>query len=136
MNYTVTLLTTVPDCQALINIASAEKEALGYRKTGMERQKQSATLNAAEIETELASVNAEMAALQTVLDSLPDGPTRVETFRKFKKAEYKKFLLEQRKENYGVLSLLEKEYDIACIEKDIEETDAFITAVTNRMDSL
>lgn len=136
MNYTVSLLTTVPDCQALIAIANAEKDALSYRKTGLQRQRHTATLSAAEIEAELASVNAEIYALQAVISNLPEGPTKVETVRKLKKAEYKKFLLEGRKGNYGVLSLLEKEYDIACIEKDIEEADAFITAITTRMNQI
>lgn len=136
MNYSVSLLKTKPDCQALINIASAEKEGLSYRKTGLERQRQTAGDNSVEVETELASANAELTALQTVMDSLPDGPTKTETLRKFKKAEYKKFLLEQRQANYGVLSLLEKEYDIACTEKDIAEADAFISAVTDRMGSI
>jgi transcriptional regulator with XRE-family HTH domain len=136
MNYTVSLLTNKPDCQVLINIANAEKEALSYRKTGLERQRSSATLTSAEIEAELTSVNAELDALQTVINSLPEGPTKTEAVRKFKKAEYKKFLLEQRKGNYGVVSLLEKEYDIACIVHDIEEADAFIVAVTDRMNEL
>lgn len=136
MNYTVSLLTTEADCQALIDIAQSEKDGLNYRKTGLQRQRQTATLTSAEIETELASVNAELNALQPVMNSLPDGPTKTEALRKYKKAEYKKFLLEQRKENYGVMSLLEKEYDIACIEKDIEEADAFIAALKDRMDSL
>jgi hypothetical protein len=136
MNYSVSLLTTKPDCEALIEIATSEKEGLAYRKTGLERQHQSATLTSAEIESELASVNAEIGALETIMNSLPEGPTKTETFRKLKKAEYKKFLLEQRKGNYGVVSLLEKEYDIACIEKDIEEADAFILALKDRMNSL
>ncbi len=136
MNYTVSLLTTVPDCQALLDIAHAEKESLSYRKTGLERQRQTATITSAEIEAELASVHVEILALQTVISNLPDGPTKVETIRKLKKAEYKKFLLEQRKGNYGVLSLLEKEYDIACVEKGIEEADAFITAITTRMNQI
>ena len=136
MNYTVSLLTNKPDCQALIDIANAEKETLSYRKTGLLRQSQSATLTSAEIEAEITSVNAELAALQTVINNLPDGPTKEDAIRKYKKADYKKTLLEQRKGKYGVLSLLEREYDIACIEHDIAETDDFITAVTDRMNVL
>ena len=136
MNYTVSLLTSKPGCQVLINIANAEKDALSYRKTGLERQRLTATLTSAEIEAELTSVSAELEALQTVIDNLPEGPTKTEAIRKFKKAEYKKFLLEQRKGNYGVVSLLEKEYDIACIEQDITEADAFIAAITDRMNTL
>jgi len=139
MNYNTQLLATKPDCQALLNIANSEKETLTYRKTGIDRQRQSAGLIAAEIETELASVTAEMDALQTVYDNLPegpDGPTRQETLVDFTKAKYKKFLLEQRKGSYGILSVLEKEYDISRIEKDITETDAFILALTTRMNAI
>jgi hypothetical protein len=136
MNYSLTLLATKPDCQSLIDIAVSEKESLAYRKTGLDRQRQNVSLTSVEIETELASVNAELAALQTVVDNLPDGPTKQDILVKVRKAEYKKFQLEQRKGNYGVLSVLEKEYDISCIEKNIDETDLFIQAVTTHMNSL
>ena len=133
MNYTVSLLTTKADCQALINIASTEKESLVYRRTGLTRQRQTASISSAEIETELAAVNAELETLGPLIDSLPEGSFKVDTIRKFKKSEYKKFLLEQRKGNYGVLALLQKEYDIACVEEGITETDAFISALNARM---
>jgi len=136
MNYTVSLLTTRPDCQALIDIATTEKSDLNYRKTGLMRQSQNATLTSAEIEAELTSVNAELAALQTLIDNLPDGPIKEDTIRRYKKADYKKVLLEGRRGKYGVLSILEREYDIACIDLDIAEADAFITALTDRLNAL
>lgn len=136
MNYTVSLLTNISDCETLIDIASADKESLSYRKTGLLRQREAASTTSMQIETELTSVMAEITALHTVIDNLPDGPIKDDTVVKLTKAEYKKFLLEQRKGNYGVLSLLQKEYDIATTEKDIDETDAFIAAVTDRMNLL
>ena len=136
MIYTVSLLTNKPDCEALLEIANAEKATLLYRKTGLLRQSQSATLTSADIEAELTTVNAEIAALQTVINTLPNGPTKDDAIRKFKKADYKKTLLEGRRGKYGVLSLLEKEYDIACIDHAITETDAYITALTDRKNAL
>jgi hypothetical protein len=133
MNYTVSLLTNVPDCQALIEIATAEKADLNYRKSGLLRQSQNATLTSAEIEAELTSVNAELSALQTLINNLPDGPIKEDAIRRYKKADYKKVLLEGRKGKYGVISILGREYDIACIDHDIAEADAFIIAVTDRM---
>jgi len=128
MNYSVSLLATRPDCQALIDIANVDKGGLVYRRTGLERQSQSATLNAAEIEAELTAVTAEVVSLQAIINGLPDGPTKDVIILRFKKADVKKNLLEGRKEKYGVLSLLQRENDIACIDQDIIETDAYITA--------
>ena len=136
MNYSVLTLTSRPDCQALINIASAEKDNLAYRKTGLQRQHQSASITSIGIQTDLSTVIAELAALQSVLDTIPPGPTADETMVRYKKAEYKKFLLEQRKGSFGPIALVEKEYDMACIDQAIAETDAFILAVTARMDEL
>lgn len=136
MNYTVSLLTTGPDCQALIDLANREKDTLAYRKMGLERQRLSATITSQEIRSSLLAVTAELQALQLVHDSLPDGRAKQDIFNNIKKSEYKKFLLEQRKENYGVLALLEKEYDIASIDRGIVETDDFIEQVTDRMNEI
>lgn len=136
MDYTTSLLTTAPDCQALIDLASREKNTLAYRKMGFERQRLSATITSQEIESKLLAVTAEIQALQAVHDNMPEGPSKQNIFDSIKKAEYKKFLLEQRKENYGVLALLEKEYDIATIDRCIIETDDFIGQVTHRMNQI
>jgi len=136
MNYTVSLLTTRPDCEALIELANSEKGTLAYRKVGLERQILNATVTTAEIESSLLAVTAELAGLQQVYDNMPEGPTKQNIFTSITKATYKKFLLEQRKENYGVLALLEKEYDIASVDRSIAETDDFIDQVTVRMNEL
>ena len=136
MNYTVSLLTTRPDCQALIDIANREKDTLAYRKQGLERQRQSATFTSQEIESSLLAVTVELQALQSIYNSLPEGAAKQQALSNIKKSEYKKFLLEQRKENYGVLALLEKEYDIASIDRGIIETEGFIEQVTTRMNEI
>jgi hypothetical protein len=136
MDYSVSTLSTRPDCQALINIANAEKGNLEYRKTGISRQHQSASLTSLSIQTELAAVTAELATLNGIIVNLPAGTTYDETVVKIKRAEYKKFLLEQRKTNFGPIALVEKQYDIACLDHAITETDAFIASVTTRMNEL
>ena len=136
MNYTVSHLTTRPDCQALLDIANAEKSDLDYRKTGLLRQRQTSTVTSFSIQSDLAAVNAEVSALEIILNALPPGPTYDDTMVRITKARYKQFLLEQRKGNYGPIALVEKEYDIACIDQAISETDAFIVSLTARMDEL
>jgi hypothetical protein len=136
MSYTLSNLTTKADCTVLLNIANAEKDSMIYRKTGLQRQSQTATLTSMEIEASLAAVTAELAALDAILATLPAGPTYEENVVRKTKAEYKKFLLEQRRGNYGPIALVEKEYDIACIDQSIVETNAFIAAVTSRSEEL
>ena len=136
MSYSVLTLTTKPDCQALINIATAEKGTLEYRRSGLVRQNQSATTTALEIETGLAAVDAELAALATIVATLPPGATLDDNIVKQTKAQYKKFLLEQRRINYGPIAVVEREYDIARLDEGILESENFIADLTVRMDEL
>ncbi len=136
MSYTVSLLTLKADCQALINIANAEKDDHVYRRAGLVRQSQLASSTSLEIESGLAAVTAELSALASILAGLPPGPTYDENAVKQRKAEYKKFLLEQRRINYGPIAMVEREYDIARIDQSIAETDVFIAELTTHMDSL
>ena len=136
MVYSLTTLATRPDCQALIDIASAEKENLAYRKIGLQRQRQTASVTSIEIDSDLAAVTAELSALQTILANVPAGPTYEETVVRLTTAEYKKFLLEQRKINYGPIALVQREYEIACIDQSITESDNFVATVTTRMGEL
>ena len=136
MDYTVSQIGSRADCQAMIDRANDDKATLAYRKTGLQLQLQNVSTTSVSIETDLAAVTAELAVLQTVLDTLPEGDYKAETRVKFKKAEYRKFLLEQRKTNYGSVALVEKEFDIACIENSLAESDALVLALTNRMNEL
>jgi hypothetical protein len=136
MNYSFTLITSRHDCEALINIANQAKDDLGFRKLSLERKLRSSTSNSVEVETELISVNAEIAALETVIAGLPEGTTKEETIVKKKKLEFKAFLLTERKNDYGIVSLVDKEFDIGCIEQQIKEADSFIDAVTQHMNGL
>ena len=42
------------------------------------------------------------------------------------------FLLEERRDRYGVLALVEKEYAIGCIDQQLEDTGIYIDELTRR----
>lgn len=136
MNYSFTLLSTKEDCDTAIAIAKKNKNELEYRKITLEHKKQNSVESAVEIETSLQAVNAEIAALESVIAGLPEGETKKDNISKKTKLEYKKFTLSERKESYGVLALLDTEVDIGCVEKDIAEFDTFITGVNERKNTL
>ena len=129
MNYSVQNLTQVSDCDALLTWAAREKSDLNFKKLSDERLTVRFAETSQELDAILQGVLAELAATETIIAVLPDGPTKDDAINKKIRLEYKKFLLENRKESYGTVALLEKEMDLARVEQEIEEVDAFIVAV-------
>jgi hypothetical protein len=134
--YSVTNLTTIADCDVLLIMAEKEKSDLNFRKLSDERLVTNYSNTSVEIDAVLQGVIAEISAVDTVLDVLPEGTTKDAEEKRKVRLEYKKFLLETRKESYGAVALLEKQLDLERINKQIDEVDAFITTVSNHKASL
>ncbi|WP_284653286.1 hypothetical protein [Flavobacterium terrisoli] len=136
MNYSVSALTQISDCDALLTWANKEKADLNFKKLSDERLTVRYAETAQELDAVLQGVLAELAATETIIAVLPDGPTKDDALDKKTRLEYKKFLLETRRESYGAVALLEKEMDLARVNQEITEVDSFITAVTNHKATL
>ncbi|WP_026712103.1 hypothetical protein [Flavobacterium filum] len=134
--YSVSNLTTVADCDVLLGMAQKEKADLNFRKLSEERLVTNYSNTAVEISAILQGVNAEIAAVDTVIAILPEGPTKEAEEKRKVRLEYRKFLLENRKESYGAVALLDKELDLERVKKQIEEIDVFIAEVTAHRDTL
>ncbi|WP_428225152.1 hypothetical protein [Flavobacterium sp.] len=136
MSYSINKITQIADCDVLLTWAEKEKADLVFKRTSVERLTTNYSSTSLEIDAILQGVLAEIAAVEAVLNVLPEGSTK-ETEKKRKvRLEYKKFLLENRKESYGTVALLEKELDLQRLSKELEEIDAFITLVTQKKASL
>lgn len=134
--YAVSNLTTVADCDVLLNMANKEKADLNFKKLSDERLVNNYSNTSVEISVILEGVIAEISAVTTVLNVLPEGPTKDAEEKRKVRLEYKKFLLETRKESYGAVALLEKQLDLERVSKQIDEVDAFILAITNHKATL
>lgn len=136
MNYSVTNLTQVADCDLLLTWAAKEKADLAFKKTAEERMTVKFAETSFEIEATLQGVVAELSAEAGIIAGLPEGPVKDEHLIKVKKLEYKKFLLETRRESYGVIALLQKEADVARVDQELVEVNAFIAAVEEKKTAL
>lgn len=134
--YSISNLTTVADCDVLLNMANKEKADLNFKKLSDERLVNNYSNTSVEISVILQGILAEISAVTTVLNVLPEGPTKDAEEKRKVRLEYKKFLLETRKESYGAVALLEKQLDLERITKQIDEVDAFILAITNHKATL
>lgn len=132
MSYSISKITTVADCDLLLAWAAKEKADLNFKKLYEERLTDNYSTTSIEIDAELQAVIAEIASTETVIATLPAGNSKEEAIKKKVKLEYKKFLLENRKESYGVVALLEKELDLTKVTLELNEIDTFTTAITTR----
>lgn len=136
MMYSVQNLNSVADCNVLLSMAAREKADLNFKKLSDERLVTRFEETSLELDADLQGVLAELAAVETIIAILPDGQSQDEALNKKVRLEYKKILLETRKESYGSVALLEKELDLARIIQELEESDAFIEAINSRKTSL
>ena len=128
--YTVSNLSTIADCDVLLTMANKEKADLAFKKLSEERLVTNYSTTSVEIDAVLQGVIAEIAAVDSILAVLPNGPTKDSEEKRKVRLEYKKFLLENRKESYGAVALLEKELDLERVNKQLDEVNLFIDAVT------
>lgn len=136
MSYSVNKITTIADCDLLLAWAAKEKADLNFKKLSEERLTTNYSTATIEIEAELQSVLTEINATETIIAALPAGNIREDAVKKKVRLEYKKFLLENRKESYGVVALLQKELDLTTVTLNLAEIDVFITAINTRKASL
>lgn len=132
MNYSLHNFTAVADCDVLIQRATREKADLDYKKLSEERMTVRFAETSQELEADLQGVVAEIAATETIISMLPEGPSKEDAINKKIRLEYRKFLLETRKESYGTVALLEKEMDLARVNKEIAEVEAFIAVIEEK----
>jgi hypothetical protein len=136
MTYKVEMLTTVAECETLLLVAEKEKKDLLFRKTSLERQKDAYSVNSLEIDQDLQATETELTALQGVVSSLPEGKTKVYNEKRIRRLDLNKFLLTQKDKDYGSVALLVREFDLGMLNKELEEVEVFIAAITARKAAL
>ena len=134
--YSLHKITTVADCNVLLTWAEKEKGELLHKHYTVSRLATTFGSTSVEIDSLLQSVIIEININQTAIATMPEGPTKEEYTKKLTRLEYKKFLLEDKKESYGSIALLEKELDLERINKELVEVYAFITTITDHKATL
>lgn len=132
MDYTLTAITTVADCDALLQVADKDQQELNYKKGQQVRAYGIASTGSAGVDAQLAANISETNGLETAVANIPEGPARQTLVDRLADLQHKKYLLEKKRRRYGSLAMLQKQYDITCIEKQITENVSFIDAVTQR----
>lgn len=126
------MISTADDCDLLLSLAAKEKGDLDFRKLSLQRQRNSYAETAVEVDAELLAVTAELNALNTMIPTLPNGDAKDDNIGRQKRLELRQFQLTQRKDNYGVVAQLVKEFEQARLDKELLAVQEFTTAVQER----
>lgn len=132
MGFTTEMISTADDCDLLLSLAAKEKGDLDFRKLSLQRQRNSYAETAVEVDAELLAVTAELNALNTMIPTLPNGDAKDDNIGRQKRLELRQFQLTQRKDNYGVVAQLVKEFEQARLDKELLAVQEFTTAVQER----
>jgi hypothetical protein len=136
MDYSIEKLQTVADCNSLQALVNKEKSDLEYKKLTLERGHTNYLERSTKIASDMALTNNEIAALNTILGTLPEGNAKDDARVKKTKAEYHLFTLNEQNDQYGVVPLLQKELEITLIEKQLVEMDGFYQAIEAKKGTL
>ena len=135
MNYSLEQITTVADCDALLSAATLDRRRLDGKRIAQLEQYDLLNSSAG-IDATLAGVTALVTAYQSIYDAMTDGPTKSNFKLKLQQQQVKQTQLQNRRDKYGILALLQKEFAITCIDQQIVESDACVLAVTDRKKAL
>ena len=137
MGYSVDQISSIADCDVLLEAAAMDRRDLDYKKLQQNHSYENVSNGSAGVEAELSSVQAQITSNETVIATLPEGNvTRKKLEDENVKLNYKKFILGGRKEKYGAIALLQKENVLFGIDRAIAENDSFVTAVSDRKGKL
>ncbi len=132
MSYSMSVLETAADCDALLLLVGKEKDDLEFRKTSLERQEVTFAESSVNVPNELEGVNVELTSLLTATAGMQDGDAKSDLLKRIKKLEYQQMVLQERAENYSKFVLIDKQFDIQKMIKQVEAADALITAIQTR----
>ncbi|WP_345056256.1 hypothetical protein [Hymenobacter glaciei] len=137
MAYSVNLLTTVAECDAALAAADSELRDLQHREENLDYARENTTESATEVQAEMASLTAEISALNSIIPTLADGTrARKNNEINLRRANNRQAILNDKQDLRGPVALLIRELGLAKVQAQITETNAFKAAVTARKAAL
>lgn len=132
MSYSFNSITTVADCDKLLLLANNEKSDIMYSIDTITRRINSITTGAADLTEDIATAQGKLATAEAIIANVPDGETKENAITDRMKQEVRLRELNDRIENYGVVSLLQRENELQVQSAALDRQEIFITEIQNR----
>ncbi len=132
MIFTTNSTSSVEGCDALLQMANNDKAKLELRQTILTAQRTSNANSTTSRQQELGQLNADLLQVLDKIQALPEGEEKSDQIQEKMRLEYRIYVLNRRVEGDHSTDLLEKEYDMATVEKELEAANEFIAAINAR----
>ncbi|TGE24435.1 hypothetical protein E5K00_04260 [Hymenobacter aquaticus] len=136
MNYSLNQLGSAAECDEVLAAAQKERAILTNRRQNREFESGNLATTAPQVQAELTTITAQLTGLATMLPTLPEGPAKDKWLTEKERLEYQQKVLNRRVGSNGILALLGRELDLARLNAELAEVDAFIAAVQARKAAL
>jgi len=136
MNYSLEMITTVADCDALLQAAGEDKENLERRRRNLDESIGNFGERTHDYGTELHSVITLLDTYQAAYSALPEGKNKMTIYLEMKRLETRKAQLDKSVTSYNASSLIGKQVDFNLLNNQVPVVDAYITALQARRAAL
>jgi hypothetical protein len=136
MSYNVTQLTTVAECDQLINAANDSKSDLQFAQTNLTKRNNDRLRSSAKLTATLATVSAQITAFAAARDAMPEGPDKDAIISRLRRLNDRMENLEESRSKAGAVALLDNELERSTNDAQIEVMDEFLAAVTARKEAI
>lgn len=131
MNYSLTQLTTVAQCDEVLRRLAQERADLELQQRLHDKRRDSLSDGALETDAEMAAKTAELAAVDSLLTTLPDGAVKAQYERKKSALLRRQSQLQDRQIDFNPVVLITREFDVACTTASLTAIDVLEQAVNN-----
>lgn len=130
MAFSLNLLTTRPQCDAVLAYAQAKLSLLNYHDTQTGRRTENLTSSATSDTSELTGLNAYITAMTPVVGTLPAGRDRDKQQNDLRLKTDRRDTLVARQNQVGPEALVEAELDSTLVDAQLPLVQDLITQVT------
>lgn len=137
MNYSVNLLLTKADCDAVLALLAKDSGAITQRKTSAEFTLTQFDATGPAVAGSLTAVTGQLAGIATYINSLPAGSdARRKVELEKERLDVQQRLLSGRQENWGGVARIERENSLARLTAELAEIATCQAQVVAHKDSL
>lgn len=130
MPFSFNLITQPTEADSLIKTAERDQRTLVARKQSLEVRTENSAEDIVETSAEIAETNAKLTRVNANIAALPDGEEKEIEITKKMELELRLRKLNANGTKLNGVSVLEREYDIALMDAQLQKITSFIADVT------